>query len=85
MSLTVSATTFSITWAHCSGYSLSRLPCVSSMAVTGRELQCSPRAAKVAYASAISSGLTSETPRVKAGTLSVSGSVSSMPMSLASS
>ena len=40
----------------------------------GVESQCTPRLANVAYASAISSGLTSETPRVKDGTRSGLGS-----------
>ena len=58
--------------------------------MTGREGQCSPRPAKVAYASAISSGLVLGTPSTKEATRSAPlpsesppGDVSSMPISLA--
>ena len=47
-SLTASAVEFSITWRHLVGYSLSVLPAMSSIDVTGREVQCRPRSAKVA-------------------------------------
>ncbi len=48
MSLTVLATFASSTWVHWEGYSLSRFPAASSIAVTAREAQCLPWAAKVA-------------------------------------
>jgi len=51
--------------------------------VTARDLQCRPRPPNVAYASAISKGLVSATPRVNDGTRSRLGSVRSMPISRA--
>src|SRR4029078_2430491 len=49
-------------------------PLRSRISVIGVESQCTPRLAIVAYASAISSGETSETPRVEDGTRSGLGS-----------
>ena len=57
MSLTASAVGPDMTWRQSEAYSRIWLPFESSIAVTGRDGQCRPRPAKVAYASAISSGL----------------------------
>ena len=84
MSLTASAVEVFSTWRHLAGYCLSTLPLASSIEVTGREAQCVPRAANVAYASAISSGLTLATPSGNEGTISLFLSVSRTPIFLAS-
>ncbi len=87
MSLTASAVPWAITCWHDLGYCLTGFPSAPSISVTGRELQCRPRAATVAYAPAISSGLTLGTPSVKVGTRSACGPVglvSSTPMDWAS-
>ena len=63
--LTVSATGCSRTCLHaCAGSSIGA-PLLSRIAVTGRGGQYRPRAAKVAYAPAMASGLMSAAPRTK--------------------
>ena len=82
MSLTASAVAPGITCSQVLEKSLTGAPVESSTSVTGRGSQCRPRAAKVAYACASSSGLLSETPRIHDGTFWASGTLT--PMSAAS-
>src|SRR5262249_6076108 len=74
---------------HCGPGVGNTSPLRSRISMIGVEAQCTPRLAIVAYASAISSGDTSEIPRVDEGTRSLFGSPRSgfrrTPISRASS
>ncbi len=75
--MTESATGLSMTWVHFSSGTGSRFWLRSRTSRMLRGSQCTPWAAKVAYAFAIAKGVTSATPRVSVGTR---GSSSPLPV-----